>query len=80
MSIKYVAVSTMTESGDSEVFCIDFYDSGDVVEYVKDMMDEEFAYVSVFKVHCPSGFEIENDILMALKQASNDEHELLESL
>lgn len=79
MGMKYVAVSTMTESGDSDVFCVDFYDADDVVESIKDMMDEDFAYVSEFKVHCSWGIEIEDDILVALKQARNDERELLEN-
>ena len=79
MGMKYVAVSIVTESGDSDVFCVDFYDAGDVVESIKDMMDEEFAYISEFKVHCSWGSEIEDGILVALKQARNDERELLES-
>ena len=69
MGMKYVAVSTITESGDTDVFCIDFYEPIDVVTSVQDMMDEEFAYVSEFKVHCSWGIEIEDDLLAELKKA-----------
>lgn len=69
MGMMYVAVSTMTESGDTDVFCIDFYEPIDVVASVQDMMDEEFAYVSEFKVHCSWGIEFEDDILSELRKA-----------
>lgn len=70
--MMYVAVSTMTESGDTDVFCIDFYEPIDVVTSVQDMMDEEFAYVSEFKVHCSWGMEIEEDVLVALRKARDE--------
>ena len=69
MSMKYVAVSTITESGDSDVFCIDFYKPEDVVVSVEDMMDEEFAWVTEFKVHCSWGQDTEIEILKALNKA-----------
>lgn len=76
MGLKYVAVATMTESGDSDVFCIDFYKPEEVVASVQDMMDEEFAYVSEFKVHCSWGMDTEIEIVNALNKARDEARQL----
>lgn len=69
MGLKYVAVATMTESGDIDVFCIDFYKPEEVVASVQDMMGEDFGYVSEFKVHCSWGMDTEIQIVNALNKA-----------
>lgn len=67
--MNYCAVGLRIESGDDYVFLVQYLNVQDVVEYLKDQLDEEFEYVYHIEVDSGIGVEQDYKIRKAIQQA-----------
>lgn len=67
--MNYCAVGLRTESGDDYVFLVQYLNVQDVVEYLKDQLEEEFEYISHVQVDSGMGVEQDYKIRGAIQKA-----------